>query len=356
MNWNTGITELFDLDYPIVQAPMFGVSTVEMLVSANEAGCLGSLALADLNPEQSIELIRKAKSLTNKPFAVNIFTHQIPARTAELESRYGEVKEFLMQLALKNGLDVDFPDIASIKLTPYQDQVDALVVEKCPIVSFTFGNLDAASVQKFKAVGTKLIGTCTSVEEALLLEETGVDVICVQGWEAGGHRGSFLEEELPRIGGFSLLAQIQDAVNLPLIYAGAVYNGRTVLASRELGAAGVQVGSILLGSKESALQAFEKNRLRKVKEKDIVLTRSFSGRYARGIKNTFIEEVERAGSILPYPYQNKLTAALRKAAKEQNNAEFVNIWLGQSISPYADLSTKDILMGLIKETEALGKR
>jgi len=356
MNWNTAITELFDLDYPIVQAPMFGVSTVEMLVSANEAGCLGSLALADLSSDESIELIRKAKSLTNKSFAVNIFTHQIPERTAELESKYEEVKQFLMQLAIKNGLEVDFPDIAAIKVTPYQDQVDALVEERCPIVSYTFGNLDAASVQKFKAVGTKLIGTCTSVEEALLLEKTGVDVICVQGWEAGGHRGSFLEEELPRIGGFSLLAQVKEAVHLPLIYAGGVYNARTVLASRELGAAGVQVGSLLLGSKESALQAFEKNRLRKVKEKDIVLTRSFSGRYARGIINTFIQEVEGAVAILPYPYQNKLTAALRKAAKEQNNAEFVNIWLGQSISAYADLVTKDILMGLIKETEALDKR
>lgn len=356
MNWNTEITELFDLDYPIVQAPMFGVSTVDMLVSANDAGCLGSLALADLNPEQSIELIQKAKSLTNKPFAVNIFSHQIPARTVELDRKYEEVKKNLKELALNNGLEVDFPEIASIKLTTYQDQVDALVEERCPIVSYTFGNLDAVSVQKFKSVGTKLIGTCTSVEEALVLEETGVDVICVQGWEAGGHRGSFLEEELPRIGGFSLLAQVKDAVHLPLIYAGGVYNGRTVLASRELGAAGVQVGSILLGSKESALQAFEKNRLRKVKEKDIVLTRSFSGRYARGIKNTFIEEVESAGAILPYPYQNKLTAALRKAAKEQNNAEFVNIWLGQSISAYADLSTKDILLALIKEIEDFGKR
>ena len=355
MNWNTEITELFDLDYPIVQAPMFGVSTVDMLVSANDAGCLGSLALADLSPEQSIELIQKAKSLTNKPFAVNIFTHQIPARTAELDRKYEEVKQFLMQLTLNNGLEVDFPEIASINLTPYQEQVNALVEERCPIVSYTFGNLDEASVQKLKAIGTKLIGTCTSIEEALVLEKTGVDAICVQGWEAGGHRGSFLEEELPRIGGFSLLAQVKDAVHLPLIYAGGVYNGRTVLASRELGAAGVQVGSILLGSKESALQAFEKNRLRKVKEKDIVLTRSFSGRYARGIKNTFIEEVESAGAILPYPYQNKLTAALRKAAKEQNNAEFVNIWLGQSISPYADLSTKDILKGLINDTETLGK-
>jgi len=150
-----------------------------------------------------------------------------------------------------------------------------------------------------------------------------------------------------------LLAQVYDSVNGPLIYAGGIYNAKTIMAAKNLGAEGFQVGSILLASQESALQDFsEKERLGNVHEKDIVLTKSFSGRYARGIKNKFIETLEGSGYILPYPYQNKLTGALRKAARNNKNAEFVNLWLGQSIQQYSRNSTEEILRNLINSCES----
>ncbi|MDF2831246.1 NAD(P)H-dependent flavin oxidoreductase [Chryseobacterium indoltheticum] len=349
MLFSETISEILKVKYPIIQAPMFGVSTPEMVEAAAKAECLGSLALADLSAEKSVELIRKTKSLTNQPFAVNIFVHQIPEITDELKQQYSKTKKYLENLAQENNMEVHLPELESLKINSYHEQIDAIIDENCEILSFTFGNLDHQNIQKLKKNGTVLIGTCTSVEEALALEKSGIDIICVQGIEAGGHRGSFVSENIPQIGGFSLLSQVYDSVKVPLIYAGGIYNGKTLAAAKQLGAQGFQIGSLLLASQESALKEFEKGRLKNINEKDIILTKSFSGRYARGIKNKFIETIENSQYILPYPYQNKLTGEMRRIAKTVKNDEFVNLWVGQSIIDYSELSTQVILEKLIQE-------
>jgi len=351
MFWPDTISKKLGIQYPVIQAPMFGVSTVQMVAAAAKADCLGSLALADLSADQSVELIRETKKLTNKPFAANIFVHHIPEVTDDLKEKYIKTKQFIEKLARKNNIEVELPELETISIKTYHEQVDVIIEENCKILSFTFGNLDDQSIRKLKGNGVTLIGTCTSVNEALELEKLGIDIICVQGIEAGGHRGSFDAENIPQIGGLSLLSQVYDHVNVPLIYAGGIYGGKTLKAVKDLGAQGFQVGNLLLASRESALQPFEKQRLKKVREEEIVLTKSFSGRYARGIKNQFIETVENSEYILPYPYQNKLTNVLRKAAKSLQNPEFVSIWLGQSIHQYSELSTEEILKNLIKECE-----
>jgi len=345
------VSNRLNIKYPVVQAPMFGVSTPEMVAAANHAGCLGSLALADHSAEQSAELIRKTKKLTDRPFAANIFVHDIPEITDSLRQNYRNAKKVIEQFAGENNIEVSLPELQDVKLNTYHEQIDTVIGENCRILSFTFGNLDDKSIQKLKENGVILIGTCTSVEEALLLEKSGIDIICVQGIEAGGHRGSFEAENIPQIGGLSLLSQVSDSVKVPLIYAGGIYNAKTLKASKELGAQGFQVGSILLASKESALQPFEKENLKRAKQKDMVLTKSFSGRYARGIKNKFITTMEYSECILPYPYQNKLTNELRKVSKALQNPEFVSIWAGQSVHNYSELSTEDILKRLIEDCE-----
>ncbi|WP_210465017.1 NAD(P)H-dependent flavin oxidoreductase [Rufibacter roseolus] len=351
MIWSNELTQRLGIEYPIIQAPMFGVTTPEMVTAATKAGCLGSLPLGDLPPEKCIEVIGATKKLSSRPFAVNIFVIEIPEVTDQLKTRYAEAKQFIQNLAQQHGLTVNLPSFEKISVNRYQEQVDAIISENCKMVSFTFGNLDKESIQKLKSHGTTLIGTCTSVREAQTLESSGIDIICVQGFEAGGHRGSFEAGYLPQIGGLSLLSQVYDAVKVPLIYAGGIYHAKTLLASRTLGAQGFQVGSLLLGSAESALADFEKERLRKVKESDIVLTRSFSGRYARGIRNVFIDAVENTEHILPYPYQRLLTNELRKVAKAHGNVDFLSIWLGQSITDYSGQSTSEILQNLVSETE-----
>ncbi|MDR2272348.1 MAG: nitronate monooxygenase [Sphingobacterium sp.] len=351
MNWSNQITHLLGIAYPIVQAPMFGVTTPEMVAAASRTGALGSLALGDLPYAQCLEAIRATRTLTDAPFAVNIFVNSIPEISKSLKKQYADARSFIETLARQHQLEVSLPEFEAIQLTDYREQVHAILESKCHIVSFTFGNLDRESIGLLKENGSILIGTCTSVEEAQALEAAGIDIICVQGFEAGGHRGSFIAHPIPRIGGLSLLSQVYEQVHKPLIYAGGIYNANTLLATKQLGAAGFQVGSLLLGSKESALLDFEKNRLAQVGESDIVLTRSFSGRYARGIKNAFIEALDNSPYILPYPYQNKLTNTLRKVAKANRNVDFVSIWAGQSIHPYQNSSTEAILKALIQQVE-----
>lgn len=351
MLWPDTISKKLGVQYPIIQAPMFGVSTVQMVVAAARADCLGSLALADLSADESIELIRETRKLTDKPFAANIFVHHIPEITDDLRMKFVKTREFLEKLAKDNGIEVSLPDLEDLKVRSYHELVDVVVEENCKIVSFTFGNLDDQSIQKLKGNGVTLIGTCTSVSEALILEKSGIDIICVQGTEAGGHRGTFDAEHVLQIGGLSLLSQVYDQVKVPLIYAGGIYNGKTLQAVKDLGAQGFQIGNLLLTSQESALQSFEKERLKKVREDEIMLTKSFSGRYARGIRNKYIEAVEDSEYILPYPYQNKLTNALRKAAKSKKNVDFVGIWIGQSIHDYSELSTEEILRKLIFQVQ-----
>jgi nitronate monooxygenase len=351
INWKNEVTNMLSTQYPVIQAPMFGVSTSAMAAAASKAGCLGSLPLGDLPADDCIAAIRATKQLTDKKFAVNIFVNEIPEITDLLRTQYTETKKFIEKLATDHDISVVLPEIDTLKINSYHDQIDALITENCTIVSFTFGNLDQPSIKKLKNNGTILIGTCTSVDEALILEKSGIDIICVQGIEAGGHRGSFTSENIPEIGGFSLLSQVYDTVSIPIVYAGGIYDAKTLLAAKTLGAQGFQVGSLLLGSAESALKDFEKERLRNAKENDIILTKSFSGRYARGIQNAFMKAIDSTQYILPYPYQNKLTAELRKAAKLKGNADFVSIWAGQSLNSFSQESTGNILLNLINEVE-----
>lgn len=350
MFWSDTISKRVGVKHPVIQAPMFGVSTIQMVAAAARADCLGSLALGDLSSNESAELIRATKKLTDKPFAVNIFAHYIPEITDALKDQFFKTKNFLEQLAKENNIEVKLPDLSALTINGYHELIDVIIEEECKIVSFTFGNLDDQSIQKLKENEVTLIGTCTSVKEAVILEKSGIDIICVQGTEAGGHRGTFDPDHVPQIGGLSLLSQVYDHVKVPLIYAGGIYNGKTLQAVKELGAQGFQVGNLLLASQESALEPFEKDKLKQVTEDEIVLTKSFSGRYARGIKNKYTQIVENSDYILPYPYQNKLTNALRKAAKSQQNLDFVGIWAGQSIHKYSELSTEDILRNLILQT------
>ncbi len=353
MNWTNNLTLLLKIAYPIVQAPMLGVTSPAMVAAVSNLGGLGSLPVGGLSPEKTKELIRQTKALTNKPFAVNLFAHEIPDIDKETAL---QMQSFLADFALKNHLNAEQADINTLRFYSYKEQIQVLLDEAIPIVSFTFGILNEDSIQRLKHKGVVLIGTATSVKEARLLAKKNIDIITAQGIEAGGHRGTFIHNEpLPQVGSISLIPQIVDNVKIPVLASGGINDGRTIKAAFILGAAGVQIGTAFIASHESQTIEAHKTALANSKDTDTALTRAFSGRWARGLRNRFMEELEKTGLTIPdYPIQNTLTTALRISAQHHNNREFTNLWAGQSASKTVRQSSAEIFTQLIKDTERLG--
>lgn len=353
MNWNNDLSKMLSLAFPVIQAPMLGITTPAMVAAAANAGMLGSLPLGGLSPERCRQLIQATKALTPKPFAVNLFIYDIPPCPPPEETE--GMRKVLQQMAASAGFTYnDLPD-AAFRHYDYKEQLELLKQEQIAIVSFTFGMPDKESAAFFKDNRMLLIGTATSVDEAIALHQNGTDLIVTQGIEAGGHRGSFLDKEhLPQVGSLSLIPQVAASVPCPVIAAGGIRDGRSLSAAMMLGAQGVQIGSALLASHESSAIAAYKKLLQTAKATDSVLTRAFSGRWARGLRNKFIETIaEGAYSVPEYPWQNSLSSAFKAAAQQQDNGEYTNLWAGQSAGGAEDLPTEAILMRIIREAEAL---
>jgi nitronate monooxygenase len=350
MNWPRNLTERLGVQYPIIQAPMLGVSTPEMAAAVSNEGGLGSLAVGGLSPEETVKLIRETKSLTDKPFAVNLFAHAVPAYTdKDLEP----MRLFIMELARKRNYTLAASDLSNFKLYTYHDQVDVLLQEKITLVSFTFGCLDGKTVQALKNNNCTLIGTATCVQEALLLQEQQIDMITVQGIEAGGHRGTFLDNiPLPQVGLISLLSQVVRNVRLPCIAAGAINETKTIRAAFELGALAVQIGTAFINTVESQAIPAYKEKLGRAADTDTTLTRAFSGRWARGIRNQMMRDIEQSNiAIPPYPLQNSLTGKIRKLAQQNNDSDYTNMWAGQSAPLYQAEQTREVFLNLVREFE-----
>jgi len=350
MDWSNIVTRLLKVRYPILQAPMLVISSPEMVAAVSNEGGLGSLPVGGLSGERTAELIRQTRKLTDKPFAVNLFAHDIPkVKKPEL----ARMSEYLAKLGQQNGIPYQDQAPETLRFHSYLDQVDILLEEKIPIVSFTFGVLRDEVIQTFKSKGVILAGTATCVEEALLLDEKGIDLIIAQGMEAGGHRGSFLfEESPPLIGSFCLIPLVTEKVKRPVIAAGGIMDGKTIKAAFILGARGVQLGTAFLASTESMAIPSYKRTLQKTSENEIVLTRSFTGRWARGVRNKFMTSVDKSGIAIPaYPVQNSLTIPLRTAAQKGDNKDFTTMFAGQAASKARSAGSSEIFRNLVRETE-----
>lgn len=350
MTWKDSITSLLKVDYPIIQAPMLGVTTPEMVAAVCNEGALGSLPVGGLSPHITRTLIRKTKSLTNKPFAVNLFAHNIPRYQQE---DLDPMRQLLLQLAAKRGYALHAADMEHFTFYSYHDQLQILLEEAVSIASFTFGCLDTASIHLLKTGNCLLIGTATSVEEARFLQQQHIDMVAVQGIEAGGHRGSFLNNNLlPETGLFALLPQVKAAVNIPCIAAGGINNAATISAAFTLGADAVQIGTAFIGTEESEAILPYKEKLPQATDTDTKLTKAFSGRWARGLKNDLMRDIETSGIPIPdYPLQNSLTTKLRKLASQNGDTGYINMWAGQSAGTTRLTNSKDVIRRLIEDYE-----
>jgi nitronate monooxygenase len=317
------------LKHPIIQAGMAGgVTTPELVAAVSNSGALGTLGAGYMTIEQMNAHLIEIKKLTSNHFGVNLFVPEYPnVNDEELNRMNALLKPFNKELGIASTSNNKFHDNQL-----FEQQIELILDHKVSVCSFTFGVPSEEIIQRLKRAGTIVIGTATTVEEALINEKSGMDAIVVQGSEAGGHRGAFnYSGETPMIGTMSLIPQVVDQVNIPVIAAGGIADGRGVLAALVLGAQAVQIGTAFVTCDESGAHPLHKKAILNSKGNETVLTSVFSGKPARGIKNEFIEKMEKHKDFIPnYPIQNALTSPIRKEAAKQGRSEWMSLWAGQS--------------------------
>jgi nitronate monooxygenase len=337
------------LSIPIIQGPMLGASTEAMVSAVSLAGGMGSLAASNLAPQalgKAADAIRQA--VVDRPFAINLFIQE-PANPDAAD--IGRAMDLLAPWRERFGLPAQA--VPNQWAEPFLPQFQALLDAAPPAASFTFGILTPEQVSALKARGIWVMGTATTVGEAKAWAEVGADAICAQGFEAGGHRGTFLKDvRESQVGTLSLTSTIREAVALPVVAAGGITDGKAVAAALALGAAAAQVGTAYLLAEESAISAPWRQAIEDVGDDATRLTRVFSGRYARGIENRFMREMQAHEADIPaYPIQNALTQELRAAAGKAGSAEALSLWAGQSVALASAGSAEEITLSLWREAQ-----
>ena len=312
--------DLTGASVPIVQAPMAGSSGVALAVAAMKGGAVGSLPCASITPDQLRQQIAEVRAAASGPLNVNFFCHVIgpvPDETAwhqALAPFYAEE-------------EVGPPETAPPLRAPFDDAMCAVIEEMKPeIVSFHFGLPEPALFERARATGAILFGNATTVAEARWLAAQGVDAIIAQGGEAGGHAGYFLAGHHP-VGTMALVPQIVNAINLPVIAAGGIGDGRGIAAALMLGADAVQLGTAYLHTPESLVSATHRARLAGPEAEDTAFTNLFTGRLARGMRNRLMKELGAVNPAAPpFPYASAALAELRRVSE----ADYANFWAGQA--------------------------
>jgi nitronate monooxygenase len=330
MGWpDQRILDLVGLDLPLIQAPMAGPVFSEMVVAVAEAGGLGSLPCATMAPADVRSELAIIRRQTKRPINVNFFCHTPPAFDAARDDRW---RQQLRNYYLEHGLDPDGPVPASNR-APFDDALCDLVEEFCPeVVSFHFGLPEPRLLDRVRGTGAKILSSATTVAEARWLEQHGCDAIIAQGFEAGGHRGNFLSEDIStQIGTFALVPQVVDAVTVPVIAAGGIADARGIVAAFALGAAAVQIGTAYLFTPEARVSPPHRTALRSEQAEETALTNLFTGRPARGIVNRIMRELGPMGAEVPsFPLAGGALAPLRTATEKLGSGDFMSLWAGQA--------------------------
>jgi nitronate monooxygenase len=337
-------------EHPIILAPLGGgPSTPELVAAVSNAGGLGFLGAPYLSPEQIRDAARKIRSLTPRPFGLNLFAG---GWSANRPADPAAALSFLAGYHARLGLPP--PTLPDVLPDPFPAQLEAVLEARPAAFSFTFGVPPTSAMQELRARGILIFGTATCVPEAELLVAAGVDGILAQGAEAGGHRGTFaagLEEGLVPL--LRLVQEIRRVASLPVIGTGGIMDGRDIRAVLDAGAAAAQLGTAFLACPESGASPAYKRALLSAGRDTTALTRVFSGRWARGLTN----EVTAAGeahpeAVLPYPLQNRLTRAMRQAAAQKGDVGFLSLWAGQGVGRIRSLPAADLVRALVGELQS----
>jgi nitronate monooxygenase len=323
------LLDLLGIELPIVQAPMAGAMDGELVAAVAEAGALGSLPCAMLSVAQIRQQMSAVRARTGKPVGLNFFCHAAPelnnAREAAWRNRLAPYYR---------ELDIDpAAPVASSNRAPFNAELCDLVRELRPaVVSFHYGLPEPALVRAVKDAGCTILCSATTVAEARRIEQEGADAIIAQGFEAGGHRGMFLSDDVgAQVGTFALVPQVVDAVRVPVIAAGAITDARGIAAAFALGAAGVQIGTAYLFTSEAKISGPYRAALAEAGERSTAVTNVFTGRPARGLVNRLIREVGPLSELAPqFPLASGAIAPLRAKAEQQGSGDFTPLWAGQA--------------------------
>lgn len=336
---------------PIVQAPMANVTTPELVAAVAEAGGLGSIGAPYCSAAEITAAAAAVRARTDRPFALNLFIPQPPP--PEDAAAVERARLVLNTMRRELGLPLDPPPAAP--RADFDAQLDAVLEASPAVFSFTMGVLDRDRAAALRARGAVLIGTATTPDEGAALEDTGVDIVCAQGGEAGGHRGSFLvptEEGL--WGVLALTQQIVRRVRVPVLAAGGIMDGRGIAAALVAGASGVQLGTAFLACPEAGTAPAHRAALRSEAARRTVVTKAFSGRQGRAIANTYTDALSSL-DLPPFPAFLGHTRDVRAAASKAGRADLMQLWAGQGAPLIRDLPAAQLVAALVRETnEALG--
>jgi nitronate monooxygenase len=354
--WNdTPFTRLVGLRYPIVQGPFGGgFSSARLTATISTAGGLGSFGAQGQPPARMAEIVAEIRQLTAAPFAVNLWvsTHDEGARTFSA----ADYEAALQPLApLFEELGVSPPAYPLAAWPSFDDQADALIAARPPIISFIFGIPSAAVLDACRTHGIITMGVTTTPQEAIAFEQAGIDVVVASGFEAGGHRASFMRSPGSSLTGtFALVPQVVDAVKIPVVAAGGIADSRGVAAALTLGAHGAQIGTAFLACEESNAPPIHKEVLHGPLVGQTGLTTGFSGRLARTVLNGLAELYENpALPRLPYPLQGQLVGALRERAIAQGRFDLISLWCGQAAPLVRHRRAGELFDDLVAGTQAI---
>ena len=349
------LTSRLGLHYPIIQGPLGGLSSQRLTAAVSNYGGLGSFGAHGLRPDAIRNVIREIKGLTPKSFAMNLWvsTEDEGACASTEEAFYRSLAPMEKQIESVGGARPAYQPYEAIR---FEDQVQVLLDEGISAFSFIYGIPSKQVLDEFRRRGIVLIGTATTVDEAIALEQAGVDVIAASGFEAGGHRGSFLQSSEDSLTGtMSLVPQVVDAMKLPVVAAGGIGDARGIVAAFALGAEGVQMGTAFLACEESGASALHRKALLSGQAKQTALTRGFTGRLARGIKNRLLDDLNQKDvEILPYPLQRALVRHLSIPAEKAGRSELLPLWAGQSANLARCPDVRALLDMLVKEVSLIG--
>lgn len=333
--------------FPILQGPMAGgASTPELVAGVSNAGGLGCLAGSLLSPAMLRDEVGRIRALTDQPFLLNFFVLDTPAPAAqEVEQAAALLKPVWQSLGWES-----LP-LPGQWCQDFAAQFDTLIALKPAAASFTFDILTPVQVERLHDAGIVVIGTVTTVDEALAWQTAGADAVIASGIESGGHRGTFIgRQEDATLSGKELWPQVAEAVKIPVIAAGGIMTGVDIIEALSLGASAVQMGTAFLVTDESGINAAYKNRLIHPGDTPTRLTRAFSGRYARGLENRFMQQMlDVEGQVPAYPVQNALTSSIRAEAAKRGDTEMMSLWAGAEVRRARPMPVAKLMQTLVAE-------